>query len=268
MGAAQEVAVISGAGRGIGAATARELGRRGYHVIVNYLRDADSAAAVVADTRAAGGTAQAAQADVCDAEQATALVEAVIAEHGHLDVLVCNANTVAPPFGPLAAVAWEAFAAKVTGELAGAYFLTQRALAAMREQRSGRIVHVSATLADTVGGTIAHSTAKAALNAFSRQVAAEAAQYGVTVNTVAPGAVNTDATAGMFTDSIRQYFSDRSVRGRLMGPEDIGRVIGLLLDDAFTVVTGQLIRIDAGFDLLSQQLDGLAAQLALSVNPR
>src|SRR5690606_25298944 len=103
----KQVALVSGAGRGIGAATARELGRLGYHVIVNYLRDAESARTVAQ----AIGAAQPIQADVTDEAQVSALVDRVVAEHGRIDVLVGNANTAAPPFGPLEHVPWAAFAA-------------------------------------------------------------------------------------------------------------------------------------------------------------
>ncbi|WP_158893728.1 SDR family oxidoreductase [Amycolatopsis anabasis] len=254
MGDTQRVALISGASRGIGAATARELGRRGYHVIVNYRGSADAAAAVVNGIEADGGTAQAVQADVCAADQVDALVDAVHGEHGRIDALVCNANTAQPPFEPLAALSWESFAAKVNGELSGVFFLTQRVLAIMKEQRAGRIVYVSSTAADTLGGSIAHSTAKAALNTFSRHIAGEAGRYGITVNAVAPGAVDTDATAGVFNDGLRQYLKERSVFDRLLKPEDLGRAIALVADDGFGAATGQVIRVDGGLDVLAQKL--------------
>ncbi|WP_244210918.1 SDR family oxidoreductase [Amycolatopsis kentuckyensis] len=183
-----------------------------------------------------------------------ALVGRVRAEHGRVDVLVCNANTLQPPFEPLASLPWDAFASKVVGELAGSHHLTQRVLLIMREQRAGRIVYISSTLADTVGMIAAHSTAKAALNTFSRHVAADAGQYGVTVNTIALGAVNTDATAAGFDDDRRASFAQRSVHGRFLEPEDIGAAVSLLTDGGFGSVTGQVIRLDAGFDVLNQQL--------------
>ncbi|RZS44331.1 3-oxoacyl-[acyl-carrier protein] reductase [Herbihabitans rhizosphaerae] len=253
------VALISGAGRGIGAGTARELGRRGYHVIVNYLRDAESAAAVVAGIEADGGSARTVRADVRDGEAVAAMIEEVRREHGRLDVLVCNANTVQPPFQPLAELEWERFADKVNGELAGVYHLTRRALEIMREQRAGRIVYVSSTAADMVGGSIAHSTAKAALNTFARHVAGDGARFGVTVNTVAAGAVDTDATADVFTDGIRSHLRSRSVLGRVLLPDDLGKIIATVADDAFGAATGQLIRVDGGFDVLEQVI-GLAGE--------
>ena len=248
------VALVSGASRGIGAAIARSLAQRVHHVIVNYHRNADAAKQVVADIEAVGGTAQAEQTDVCDDAQVAALVDRVHAEHGRVDVLVCNANTVQPPFEPLGSLPWNAFVGKVVGELAGSYHLTQRVLPIMREQRAGRIVYISSTLADRVGMIAAHSTAKAALNTFSRHVAADAGQYGVTVNTIALGAVNTDATAGVFDDDTRASFAQRSVYGRLLEPEDIGAAVSLLTDGGFGSVTGQVIHLDAGFDVLNQQL--------------
>lgn len=252
----KQVALVSGASRGIGAATARELGRLGYHVIVNYLRDAESAELVAEQIDAA----QTIQADVTDEAQVTTLVDRVIAEHGRIDVLVGNAHTAAPPFGPLEHVPWEAFAAKMSDELAGVYHLTRRVLPVMRQQRSGRIVYVSATAAELIIGSVAQSTAKAAVNAFTQQVAGEAIRDGITVNAVAPGAVGTDATAEVFTDGIRRHFGDRSVTGTMLRPQDLARPIAALVDGAFATVTGQVIRIDGGYPLLSQLLDGLPAQ--------
>ncbi|GAA2157717.1 SDR family oxidoreductase [Actinomadura napierensis] len=254
----RQVALISGAGRGIGAATARELGRLGYHVIVNYRHDVESAELVAKEI----GSAQAVRADVSDEADVTRLVERVVAEHGRIDVLVGNANTAQPPFGPLERVPWGAFAAKVNAELAGVYHLTRRVLPVMRRRRSGRIVYVSATAADLIIGSAAHSTAKGAVNAFVRQVAGEAIRDGITVNAVAPGAVGTDATTAVFTDGIRRHFGERSVTGTLLRPQDLARPIAALVDGAFAAVTGQVIPIDGGYPLLSQLLDGLPAQFA------
>ena len=245
------VAVVTGAGRGLGAATARELGRRGHHVIVNYRNGAETAQAVVDDIVAKGGSAQAAAADVCDEGQVTALVETVMAEHGRIDVLVCNANTVNPTFVPLASLGWDDFVGKITGELAGAFFVTKAVLAVMREQHGGQIIYVSSTAADYVGsGRIGQGTAKAALNTFSRHVAAEAAAHGIAVNTVAPGAVLTEASAKMITGDRRKHLNDNSILGRVAEPDDVAAVIGLLTEPGMRPVTGAMVRVDAGFGVL------------------
>ncbi|MFG2914564.1 SDR family oxidoreductase [Kitasatospora sp. NPDC048298] len=253
----KRIALISGAGRNIGAATAKELAGRGYHVIVNYRSDAEAAADVVTEIESRGGTAEAAQADVCDADQVGALVERVRADHGRIDLLICNANTVTPPFASFAELSWDAFAAKVNGELAGSFFLTQHALAVMREQRSGRIVYISSTASDTIGMALPHSVAKAALNTFSRHIAGIAAEYGVTVNTVALGAVHTDATAE-FSEEFWKYTTDRSVAARPVEPADAARAVALVADDGFAFTSGQVIRVDGGFEVLDQQLHPLA----------
>ncbi|WP_250284974.1 MULTISPECIES: SDR family oxidoreductase [unclassified Frankia] len=250
MSGSREVALVTGGGRGIGAATARELGRRGYHVVINFRGNADAARAVALEIEAVGATAECVQADVCDPAQVERMVDGVLADRGHIDVLVCNANTVAPPFGPLASLAWKDFIDKVSGELAGAFFVTQRVLAAMRH-RGGRIVYVSSSAADYVGsGRLSHSTAKSALNTFSRHVAAEAAAHGVTVNTVAPGAVRTEATAAIFTPEREKHLAAHSVLGRVLEPEDIAVVIAQTVDAGMRGVTGALIRVDAGFGVL------------------
>ncbi len=251
MSGSREVALVTGAGRGIGAATARELGRRGYHVVINFRSDADAARAVAVDIEAAGATARCVQADVCDPVAVEKMVGIVLAERGHIDVLVCNANTVAPPLAPLASLAWKDFIGKISGELAGAFFVTQQLLAAMRRHGRGRIVYVSSTAADYVGpGRISHSTAKSALNTFSRQIAAEAAPYGITVNTIAPGGVRTEASSAVLTPEREKQLGVHSVLHRMLEPEDIATVIGHTVDTGMRSVTGALIRVDAGFGVL------------------
>jgi 3-oxoacyl-[acyl-carrier protein] reductase len=238
----RQVALITGASRGIGAATARELGSRGLHVVVNYRGDEAAAEAVVKDVEAAGGTAQAVQADVCDPEQAARLVAAC----PRIDVLVCNAN-IQPPFAPLGDMSWEAFSGKVMGELAAVFHVSKRALEVMREQGTGRIVYVSSISADRVRkGTIAHATAKAALNVFARHVAAEARRQGIAVNVVAPGVVRTDATSDVLTPELAAALSERSVLDRVLEPEDVAKVIASVTEEAFQAVTGAHILVDGG----------------------
>ncbi|MET7335761.1 SDR family oxidoreductase [Nonomuraea sp. NPDC005650] len=243
----ERIALITGAGRGIGAATALDLGGRGYRVIVNYRSDAAAATSVLKRIEAAGGTGRAVRADVCDPAEAAALVDGC----PRLDVLVCNAN-IRPPFGPLAGMSWEDFAGKVTGELAAVYHVTRRVLALMGEQgRGGRIVYVSSLSAGlTRPGAIAHASAKAALDAFARHVAMEAGPAGIAVNVVAPGAVRTEATAAMRTPEVERALARRSVLGRMLEPEDVAAVIGSLVDGGFGAVTGAHLPVDAGHRVL------------------
>lgn len=243
----QRVALITGAGRGIGSATAVALGHRGFHVIVNYHRDADTAGEVARAVRAAGGSALPFRADIRDPEQVTDMVAAV----GPIDALVCNAN-IAPPFASFESMPWETFIGKVDGELAAAYHITRSVLPGMRERRDGRIVYVSSLSADlTRPGAIAHATAKAALNTFARYVAAEAGSHGIAVNVVAPAAVRTEGSAAARTPELERSAAQRSVLGRMVEADDVAAVIVSLLDTGFTAVTGAHIPVDAGFRVLT-----------------
>ncbi|GAB2735639.1 SDR family oxidoreductase [Amycolatopsis magusensis] len=250
----RKVALVSGAGRGIGAATARILGERGHHVVVNYLRDEASAKDVVTAIEAAGGSAEPFQADVCDGSAVAGMVAHIRDTRDRLDVLVCNANTAHPPFAQLDELTWETFSGKVNSELAGVFFLTQRALELMRPRRSGRIVYVSSIDADAAAGSVAQSAAKAALNTFSRHVAGHAGRSGISVNTIAPGAVRTDASATVNTPELRQYLKERSVLDRMLEPEDVGRVIAAFADGSLIAATGQVLTVDGGMDVLAQQI--------------
>ncbi|RFS82090.1 SDR family oxidoreductase [Actinomadura spongiicola] len=239
-------ALITGASRGIGAATAARLGRRGYHVIVNYHRNESAARAVVADIESAGGTAEAVRADVRDPAE----VADLIATGTRIDLLVCNAN-IAPTFAPPSAMSWTDFSDKVIGELAAVFHITQRALELMREQRSGQIVYVSSVLANTImPGALSQATAKAALNTFARQVAAEAGRHGITVNTVAPGLVNTEATRAIRDSERDTFIAENSVLGRITEPDDVAALIVTLTDEGFRAVSGAHIFVDGGHQLI------------------
>lgn len=238
-------ALVTGASRGIGAATAKQLGARGYRVAVNYLSNRRAAEDVVAAIEKDGGQAVAVQGDVYDPDSAAELLRHS-ATDGHLDVLVCNAGARFTP-APILSLTWDDFRTKVTNELASVYTLTQQALEIMRTHGGGRIIYVSSSVADgpPAPGMTAHGTAKAALNAFARFVAYEAGAMGVTVNVVAPGFVRTDASAWMRAE-IQQRFAQDTPLGRVAEPEDVARAITMLLSDDAGFITGEILTVDGG----------------------
>ncbi|HEX6355894.1 SDR family oxidoreductase [Actinophytocola sp.] len=239
------VALITGGGRGLGAATARELAARGHHVVVNYRQDAARAKEVAAEVGSA------VQADVTDAGDVDRMVDRVLAEHGRIDVLVVNANTVQPRFTSLAELTWDEFNTKVTGELAGAFHVTKRVVEVMRANGKGRIVFVGSTAADYVGGgRMAHGIAKNALAAFARHVAAETARDGITVLTVVVGAVRTEASAHVITGAAEEKLAANSVLGRVLEPADVAAAIAAAASDDLRTATGSAIRVDAGWSVL------------------
>jgi 3-oxoacyl-[acyl-carrier protein] reductase len=234
----EPVALITGGGRGIGAATARELARRGYRVVVNYHRDQVAAEAVAAEI---GGKAL--RADVRDPSEVARLADAC----GPVDALVCNAN-ITPPFGPVRSMPWEEFIGKVNDELAAAFHITRAVLDTMPPQ--GRIVYVSSLSADlTRPGAAAHATAKAALDTFARHMAAEASP--VAVNVVAPAAVRTEGSAAARTPELEASLAGRSVLGRMVEPEDVAAVIAAVVDGTMPALAGARIPVDAGFRVLT-----------------
>lgn len=244
------VALVTGAGRGIGAAIAAALAARGQRVVVNYRRDHESARRVVEGIVGSGGDAVAVQADVTDPADTERLVSGVVADHGGLDVLVVNANTAQPSFTPLAELSWTAFTDKVTGELAGAFHVTKQAIRHLPP--GGRIVFIGSTAADYVGGgRLAHGIAKNALAVFSRHVAAETARAGVTVLTVVPGAVRTEASAAVITEDRAARLAEHSVLGRVLEPADVAAAVAAVAGDEFRAATGSTIRVDGGWSVLA-----------------
>ena len=238
-------ALVTGGGRGIGAATSRALAARGYRVAVNYVSNHEAADEVVKQIEAGGGEAFAVQADVYDPGQAAELLDRS-ARDKRLDVLVCNAGARFTPT-PLPSLSWDDFHAKVTNELASVYTLTQRALDVMGAQGGGRIVYVSSAVADgppTVG-MAAHGTAKAALNTFARFVAYEAGPLGINVNVVAPGYVRTDASAGLPAE-VQRRLADHTPLRRVAEPEDVAGAIAMLVGAEAGFVTGSVITVDGG----------------------
>lgn len=239
------VALVTGASRGIGAATARLLARQGARVAVNYNRSPRPAQALVDEIAAHGGKAIAVKADVTDLMEVGYMVEQVEAELGAIDTLVLNAGMnvhVAPFLG----YPWEAVEAKVSGELKAVFHLTQAVLPSMVERRSGCIVAVSSTLSRRPGdGFSAHSASKSAVDALMKSMALELGPAGIRVNVVAPGLTLTDATA-FLPDQAKQAVAGMTPLRRNGEPDDVAGAILFLVSDQARHVTGAYVPVDGG----------------------
>ncbi len=187
--------MVTGGGRGIGAAISRRLASDGYAVAVNYSSSAADARAVVEEIAAAGGRAVAIRADVSEAAQAAALIDETARELGAPTVLVNNAGMNLPGSArKQSPLDWD----RVIGvNLSGAFYCTHAALPAMYESGWGRVVFVSSPSGGRrpSPGMSAYSAAKAGLVGMARSMALEVARRGITVNTVMPGFVETDIIA-------------------------------------------------------------------------
>jgi len=240
-----KAAVVTGSSRGIGAAIAKLLARNGAKVLVNYTTNREQGQKVVAEIVASGGRAMLARADVTVRSDVEDMIRVAEAELGPTDILVNNAN-MSFPVAPFVEYRWEDFERKLTNELKASFFTCQTVVPGMLQRGSGVIVNVSSGLSRVPGpGFIAHSSAKSALDAFSKSLALELGPCGIRVNVVAPGLTLTDATSHQpkqMHETIKAYTPLR----RLGEPEDIAGAVLFLCSDEARFVTGTYLPVCGG----------------------
>ncbi len=236
------VAIITGASRGIGRATALALAAEGAKVVVNYASSSAAAEEVVAAITDAGGSAIALQADVSKLEQVDALVNNSLEKFGRVDVLVNNAGITRDTL--LLRMKPEDWQAVIDLNLTGVFLCTRAVSKLMLKQRSGRIINI-ASVAGQMGnpGQANYSAAKAGVIGFTKTVAKELASRGITVNAVAPGFIVTDMTSDLKSEEILKYIP----LGRYGEPQEVaGMVRFLAADPASAYITGQVFNVDGG----------------------
>ena len=233
-------ALVTGAARGIGAASARALAESGWPVLVNYRSDAETAQELVGDVEAAGGRAHAHRADVTDPEQVEDLFKAAEEQFGTVLVLVNNAGVRADGLAPqLSADDWHKV---VDTNLSAAFHTTRRALRPMLRARFGRIVNVASVVGPRANaGQSNYAASKAGLIGMTKTVAVEVARRGITVNAVAPGLVETK-----FTEGLGNGLADGIPLRRPGTPEEVAACIGFLASEQASYVTGTVLTVDGG----------------------
>jgi len=238
------IALVTGAGRGIGRATALRLARDGATVVVNYNASAAPAQEVVGLIAAAGGTALAIQADVSDAAQIDAMVGRVTKELGGLHILVSNAGITRDNLlMRMSQAEWDDV---LNTNLRATYFLVKAVSRQMIRQRYGRIVAVSSVVGLTGNvGQANYAAAKAGLIGFIKSVAAEFAARSITANAVAPGFIETDITAGLPAE-VKTAILSRIPLERYGQPDEVANAIAFLASDDAAYITGQVLNIDGG----------------------
>ena len=246
---AQRVAIVTGAARGIGAATARGLAADGMAVAVLDLDAANCAGTVDAIT-GAGGRAFAVGADVSQADQVEAAVGKVAAELGPPVVLVNNAGVIRDNLlFKMTENDWDT----VLGvHLRGAFLMSRAAQKHMVDQRFGRIVNLSSSSALGNRGQVNYSAAKAGMQGFTKALAIELGQFGITANAVAPGFIVTDMTAataarlGMSFEDFQAAAAPQIPVRRVGQVDDVAHVISFLCSEGAGFVSGQVIYVAGG----------------------
>lgn len=240
-----KVALISGAGTGIGAAVARRFAAEGSKVMICGRRAAPLEA-VVAEIRAAGGAAEWRQADVTDEAAVAAVVDAVVQSFGRLDIMVNNA--VSYTWGLLEQATLEDWHRCLRGSLDVAFLGTRAAMTAMRGSGGGAVVNLGSVVG-LLGsaGLSAYSAAKAGVINFSRSAALEGADTGIRVNVVIPGVVWSEGTGAALDSDDKVGATARAVPLKRIGqPEEVANAILFLASDEASYITGQTLVVDGG----------------------
>jgi NAD(P)-dependent dehydrogenase (short-subunit alcohol dehydrogenase family) len=244
-----KVAIVTGASRGIGAAIALRLAREGADVVVNYVNDEKSAQAVAEQITALGRQALVIQADVSQREPVQRMVRQVLDTWRHIDILVSNAGAGAGgPVGDTTDEDWE----RVFGvNVKGLFNLAREIMPLMKAQRSGKIVAISSIVGKTGRsmlsvGPATYAGAKAAIVGYVRAMAREGAPYGVNVNAIRPGWIDTEMHLRNIPDDARLRAVQEMPLGRTGRPEDIAGAVAFLVSEDSSYITGHALDVNGG----------------------
>lgn len=240
----QKTALITGASRGIGAATARRLARAGYAVAVNYCSSEERALALVEELRAEGHTAMAVRADVSDPKQVQAMVDNVLDKFCQLDILVCNAGrSWVGLLGDMTVAEWrELFSVN----LDSVFYCCKAVLPHMIHRKKGKIITVS-SMWGQVGASCeaAYSASKAGVIGLTKALAKELGPSGIAVNCVAPGVIDTEMNKNL-TDEDLDALREETPLERIGKAEDVAESVLFLASEGADFITGQVLCPNGG----------------------
>lgn len=240
-----QVAVVTGASRGIGRAIALALSEAGARVVINYQRNSEGAAEVAGLIGERGGEALPYGADVCLPDDVARMIETTLERWGRIDILVNNAGvTRDAPFARMRDDQWHDV---LEIDLTSAFVCVQAVLPVMEQRRYGRIVNVS-SLAGLSGnvGQVNYAAAKAGLISLTKELARELAPSGITVNAVAPGYIETDMIENV-TDRHLQWALSAIPMGRFGSPDEVASAVRFLALPEASYITGHTLVVDGGW---------------------
>lgn len=242
-----KVALVTGASKGIGKACALRLAKDGYAVAINYSRSDEQAEEVKRIITENGGVASLYKVDVSDLEQVKKMVRDVAKEYGGIDVLVNNAGVVKDEY--LLMLNGETLDKCLDLNVKGYFYCAQQAVLKMFRKKSGVIINMSSVSSRfALPGQSVYSATKGAVNSMTQTMAKELAGYGIRVNAVAPGFIETEMLDAIPAEKKEEYLKAIPMH-RLGRAEDVANVVSALASDAFAYVTGQVIVLDGGLSL-------------------
>ncbi|MDC0745715.1 3-oxoacyl-[acyl-carrier-protein] reductase [Polyangium mundeleinium] len=243
-GLSGKVALVTGASRGIGRATAEALAAQGAYVVVNYVRGEEEARRVVQAIEERGGKAEALGFDVADMQATDEAIAALAKRLGRLDILVANAGIAVDNL--VLRVKEEEIDRVFAVNVKGAIGCARAVIKPMMRARTGRIVFLSSIVGEMGNaGQAVYAASKAALLGLSKTLAREYASRSITVNVVAPGFIDTDMTSSLGAE-VKEGMLKAIPLGRTGKPEEVAAAVAFLCSDAASYITGETIRVNGG----------------------
>ena len=247
-----KVALVTGASRGIGRATAQLLAREGAAVIVNFAERREAAETVVEHIRRSGGQAIAAQANVADPRQVLAMVEQGLRQFSRIDVLVNNAGIFRS--GTVQNLTEASIDEAIAVNVKGMIHCIQAVIPEMIRRGYGKIINLSSTagMGSTAPNTTPYAVSKAAIIGLTKRVALDLRSHGINVNAICPGFIRTDMIGSALPAEVIEAIVNRTLLSRLGEPDDVAAAVLFLASDEASYITAQVLTVDGGrTDLLS-----------------